>query len=538
MKTLPYLSQNREHYTKKRGYMSIINRREFVKAGAVATVATSLRGMGQARAKHRQPNVLYVFGDQHRAQSLPGEPFSPVIAPNFERFRKENFSMDTCLSNYPLCTPYRGILMSGRYPQQTGIMHLDMLLSMNDGALGQTFQKAGYATGYVGKWHLGGPGENQHIIPEGPDRLGFEDWQAWAATNQHYHAWTYDQKTSEKISPEGWQPVPMTDEAIGFLKRQSKEKPWFLVVSYNPPHPPYNPPEQELEQYPMNSLKLRPNVRTEASGPETIGTAHYLESDEGIRNAMQGYYGAITGVDEQFGRLLKTLDENGQAEDTIVIYTSDHGDMLGSQGRIGKQVPFEESVRVPFLVRYPGVTKKGGSSNALFSAVDIYPTLCGLAEIPVPEHCSGRDLSGIIRGRSVREPEMVFLLNQVSGEQEGLLGSDAEAKEPGPDGHTRRRRGAVQRREGEGEGGTLKFVNLPSYRGVRTRTHTYAVTLTGRWLLYDNNADPYQLKNLVHDPAQLPLMEKLDAAILAWMKSTGDTFPYAENTKRYSSFPN
>ncbi|MES2393006.1 MAG: sulfatase [Acidobacteriota bacterium] len=517
--------------------MSSISRREFVTAAAAATVATGLEGVGQPKAARKQPNVLYVFGDQHRAQSLPGQPFCPVIAPNFERFRRENFSMDTCISNYPLCTPYRAILMSGRYPQQTGIMHLDMLLSMNEGALGETFQKAGYATGYVGKWHLGGPGENQHIIPAGPDRLGFEDWQAWAGTNQHYHAWTFDQKTGEKISPEGWQPIPMTDEAIGFLKRQSKEKPWFLVVSYNPPHPPYNPPEQELEQYPMNSLEFRPNVHTETPGPDTTGTAQFLESDDDIHKAMQGYYGAITGVDEQFGRLLKALDENGQDEDTIVIYTSDHGDMMGSHGRIGKQVPFEESVRVPFLVKYPGMMRKGGSSDALFSAVDIYPTLCGLAGIPVPGHCSGRDLSGVIRGRSVHEQEMVFLLNQVVGEEEGLAEPEAEARSAEPAGHPGRRGRAVQRREGEGEGGTLKFVNMPSYRGVRTRTHTYAVTLTGRWLLYDNVADPYQLKNLVHDPAQISLMEKLDAAILAWMKSTGDTFPYVENTKRYSSFP-
>ena len=516
--------------------MSILSRREFVKTGVAATMATSLKGMSaQMKSKHRRPNVLYVFGDQHRAQSLPGEPFSPVLAPTFERFRRENFSMNTCVSNYPLCTPYRGILMTGRYPQQTGVMHLDMRLSMDKGALGQTFQKAGYATGYVGKWHLGGPGENKHIIPAGPDRLGFEDWQAWGGTNRHYHAWTYDQKTGEKILPEGWQPIPMTDEAIGFLKRQSKDKPWFLVVSYNPPHPPYNPPEQELEQYPMNSLKFRPNVHTEAPGPDMTGSARYLESDDGIRKAMQGYYGAITGVDEQFGRLLKALEENGQADDTIVIYTSDHGDMMGSHGRIGKQVPFEESVRVPFLVRYPGVTKKGGNSNVLFSAVDIYPTLCGLAGIPVPELCSGRDLSGVICGRSVHEPEMVFLLNHVVGEAEGFTGSGAE--HVGPGGHARPEGRGGRRREGEGPGGTLEFVNLPSYRGVRTKTHTYAVTLTGRWLLYDNVADPYQLKNLVHDPAQLPLMEELDAAILAWMKSMGDDFPYVENTERYSRFP-
>lgn len=135
----------------------------------------------------------------------------------------------------------------------------------------------------------------------------------------------------------------------------------------------------------------------------------------------------------------------------------------------------------------------------------------------------------------MHEPEMVFLLNHVVGEEGGFV--EPEAGQSTADDQPPRRGRSARRREGEGEGGTLEFVNLPSYRGVRTKTHTYAVTLTGRWLLYDNVTDPYQLKNLVHDPVQLPLMEKLDMAILAWLKSTGDNFPYAENTKRYSSFP-
>ena len=200
--------------------------------------------------------------------------------------------------------------------------------------------------------------------------------------------------------------------------------------------------------------------------------------------------------------------------------------MMGSQGRMAKQVPFEESCRVPFIVRYPGVTPAGTKSDALFAAVDIYPTLCGLAGIPVPGHCVGKDLSGIMRGRKMTSPEQVFLMNEVPaddrGDDEGV--SPAEPR-PHP---------------AQGvENGThdRDFVNQPSYRGVRTHTHTYAVALTGRWILYDNVADPYQLKNLVHDPAQLPLMGKLDAEIAAWMKTSGDDFPYAEATEKFSDFP-
>jgi len=515
-----------------------MNRREFVKAGAAATLAMGVKSPAEPHVAKKRPNVLFVFADQHRAQSLPGEAFSPVIAPNLEKFRSANFSMDTCVSNYPLCTPYRGILMSGRWPTQSGITHNNQSLSMMEGALGQTFQAAGYSTGYVGKWHLGGHGETPGFIPPGPRRLGFEDWHVWDATNQHYHAWTYDPKTGEKIFPEGWQPIPMTDEAITFLKAQSKEKPWFLVVSYNPPHPPYNPPKEEQDRYSPNKLPLRPNVHTEPAGPEMTGEQRYLVSEDEIRQAMQGYFGAISGVDEQFERLLKTLDETGQAEDTIVIYTSDHGDMMGSHGRMGKQVPFEESCRVPFIVRYPGVTRTGGRSDVLFAAIDIYPTLCGLTGIRAHSNCAGRDLSGVIRGEAVRESKMVFLMNQVEDMDLDASEDGEEPVQPMRLGQGRRMGGDNGRgHAGEGGRGTLEFVNLPSYRGVRTKTHTYAVTLTGRWLLYDNHSDPYQTKNLVHDPAQLPLMERLDAAIEAWMKTTGDTFCFRENTKRISTFP-
>lgn len=516
-----------------------MDRRQFVKTGAAATLAMGVKTQATSPMAKRQPNVLYVFADQHRAQSLPGEAFSPVIAPHLEKFRSDNFSMDSCISNYPLCTPYRGILMTGQWPTQTGITHNNQSLSMAEGALGETFQAAGYSTGYIGKWHLGGHGERPGFIPPGPRRLGFEDWQVWDMTNQHYDAWTYDPKTGERIFPGGWQPVPMTDEAITFLKAQRKGKPWFLMVSYNPPHPPYNPPKEEENRYSPSKLPLRPNVHTEPTGIEMIGEQQYLVSEDGIRQAMQGYYGAISGIDEQFARLLKTLDETGQAENTIVIYTSDHGDMLGSHGRMGKQVPFEESCRVPFIVRYPGVTRTGGKCDVLFAAIDIYPTLCGLAGIRVPSHCAGRDFSGVIRGEAVHESDMVFLMNQVED-----MDIDA-SEEPEASGQITRISEAVRRtgathgrgHAGEGGRGTFEFLNLPSYRGVRTKRHTYAVTLTGRWLLYSNSDDPHQMRNLVHDPAQLPLMQELDAAIEAWMKSTGDAFPFRENTTRFSNFP-
>ena len=136
------------------------------------------------------------------------------------------------------------------------------------------------------------------------------------------------------------------------------------------------------------------------------------------------------------------------------------------------------------------------SSRQLIST----PTLCGLAGIPIPKHCSGHDYSSLMRGEKAEEAEMVFLMNE---------------------------QGPPNRME----------VNVPTYRGLRTKTHTYAVQLDGRWCLYDNVADPYQMKNLVQEPAYKSLIEQFDQALIAWSKSTGDAFPYDEALKLYSSYP-
>jgi arylsulfatase A-like enzyme len=479
-----------------------MNRREFVKAGVVASTAAALPLSAQAPKKRsgKPPNVLYLFSDQHRALSLPGEPFNQAMAPTLDRFRRDNLSMDTCISNYPLCVPHRAILMSGLYPHQSQILHNQQTLQPIVPGLGDTFQKAGYHTGYVGKWHLY-DGENK-FVPNGPFRFGFQEWNVWANTNKHYDGITFNPVTGEQMTVPGYQPTRMTDQAIDFLHAQKNAtKPWFLVVSWNPPHPPYNPPPDDANLYPPAGIKLRPNVRLSKPEDKIVNPYPTLQSIETLRQAEQGYYGAISAIDKEFARLLQTLDEYGMADDTIVVYTSDHGDMMGSHGHMEKQMPHEESCHVPFFVRLPDKRGQGRTSDVLFSSVDIYPSLCGLAGIPVPKHCSGRDYSNLMRGEGkFPEPEMVFLLNE---------------------------KGPQDRME----------ANTPSYRGVRTKTHTYAIQLDGRWCLYDNLTDPYQMNNLIKDPASQALIEKFEAALKSWSKSTGDPFPYEKATALYSSYP-
>jgi arylsulfatase A-like enzyme len=497
----------------------VMKRRQFLQATTATLIGAS--GTSFAATKRKRPNLLYVFDDQHRAASLPGEPYSAVIAPALEAFRRANFSMDQCVSNYPLCTPYRGMFMTGRWPHQTGLWRNNVNIGADELSLGRVFKGQGYHTAYVGKWHLG---HGNKFIPAGPDRMGFDDWHVWEKTTAHFGSFTYDPDTGARQQSEGWSPIAMTDQAVGIIngRKQAPDEPWMMVVSYNPPHPPYQAIAEHERPYHSDDFKLRPNVRYSMQDMENPVAA--LHDEAGLRKVMLDYYGAITGIDEQFARLLKALDESGQADNTIVVFTSDHGEMLGSHGRMQKQCPFEEAVRVPFMVRYPGVTRSKAKSDTLFAAIDIYPTLCGLAGIAVPRHCEGRDLSAVMRGEPLAPPpEYTFLMNADDG------GKEDDGDGPGA--------GAPSRKSPPNTARYPPLVNLPVFRGIRTTTHTYAVADSGRWLLYDNVADPYQLKNLIEDPAQRPLMEHLDALIAAWLHEAGDPFPYAETIQQLSRYP-
>jgi arylsulfatase A-like enzyme len=432
-----------------------------------------------------KPNLLYVFSDEHRACSMPGEPFNEAYTPNLERFSRQGMVFRNCISNYPVCSPYRAMLMTGRWPYQTRIIDNALQLRPDELSIGETFRRAGYRTGYVGKWHLSPSDEGGRFIPKGPARQGFEDWHVWSNTNQHFdRSFTFDPDSGRKIQPKGYNCTLMTDEGIDFIERHRRE-PWMLMISWNPPHPNFldAPPEQK-RRYDPDALKFRPNA-----APVTTA----------LRQAFQGYYGHISAVDAEFGRLLQKLDETGQAGNTIVVYTSDHGDMMGSHGYGGKRLPWEESCRVPFLVRYPGVIAPESSAGGLFSTVDIYPTLCGIAGLKSPAHCVGRDLSAAMRGEAASFPESSFLMH--------IRKENATGGENNP---------------------------APLFRGVRTDRHTYAIADDGRWLLYDHREDPFQTRNLI-DAGAGKLTRDLDGLMLDWLKAARDPFPCESVRKKRSS---
>ena len=453
-------------------------RREVLAGLAAGTVAAQAQGA-------RQPNVLFVFSDQHRACSMPGEPFNDAAAPALAELAAQGTTFTHCISNYPVCSPYRGILMTGRWPYQTGVIDNAHQLRRSEYSLGEAFQDAGYHTGYVGKWHLDARGAEGHALkPEGEARHGFREWRAWYNTNPHFdRSHTYDQKSGRQEVPAGYNATLMTDDAIGFIER-NRDRPWMLVVSLNPPHPPFqDAPPELVRKYPPGDLQLRPNTR------ETV-TRGGGGRGRPTRRDLAGYNAHIEGVDREIGRLVQCLEDNGLTEDTILVYTSDHGEMLGAQNRTGKRLPHDESCRVPFVVSAPGGSR-GLKTDALLGAIDIYPTLCGMAGVPIPSTCVGRDLSAAVQGEPVNGPEHQFLMHVEKNHASGGTNHPA-----------------------------------PLFRGIRTARYTYACGEIGRWCLYDNQEDPYQQRNLADDPGRSNLMRELDGEVLDYLRQAQDRYPY------------
>lgn len=347
-------------------------------------------------------NILYIFADQWRKTAL-GFEGEPVQTPNMDEFSRESLIFDGAISSYPLCSPHRASLLTGKYPYACGMwtnckIGLDevVFLKPQEITFGEVFKEHGYQTAYIGKWHLDASEMNFYnepqstakewdaYTPEGERRHGFEYWFSYGAMDNHLnpHYWA---DSSEPIFPGKWSVEVETEKAIEYLKNRDGEKPFCMVISWNPPHPPY-------EQVPEEYLNAQPEI-TEFSP----NVPEEMRKDPAFLKKCREYYAAIRGVDDNFGRLMNYLKEAGLEEDTIVILSADHGDMMGSQGLMGKNIWYEESIRIPFMVRGKGI--KAGRSSELFSSMDHMPTLIDLADLPIPSTVQGKSFYSVIYGQ-------------------------------------------------------------------------------------------------------------------------------------------
>lgn len=462
------------HEAKRPDRSALVVALSLIVAGLLGAGPESTTRHAKTEAIQRRPSILLILPDQWRGQDLGCMGNLNVRTPNIDRLASQGILVRNTFANTPVCCPARATLLTGKYAHRNGMVANDLRLRESERTIAEVLAESGYRTGFIGKWHLDGGKRLPGFVPPGPRRQGFAFWAANECDHRHFRP-TYFRDTDQPITEQRFEPEVWTDRAIEFLK-QVGDEPFFLEVALGPPHDPYGAPEQFMKLYDPTKLTMRPN---------------WVEGVPGAgRTELAAYYAAMTAVDEQVGRLLRALDEVGRAADTIVLFTSDHGNMLGSHGQRLKRKPWEESIRVPGILRYPAKVKAGRTSEVLLSHVDLAPTLLALCGVAVPKDMQGTDLSGVVLGRDEEGPDSAFFEILVT------YGGDGT---PHP------------------------------WRGVRTDRHMYARTETRPWVLYDLEADPYELKNLADDPAHAVLRQEMEAKLEVWMKRTGDSWALNSN---------
>ncbi len=427
-----------------------------------------------ALAEKTKPNVLIILADQWRAQAFgyAGDP--NVKTPHIDSLARQSVNFTNAIAAVPVCCPTRASLMTGQRPLTHGVFMNDVPLRNECVTFAEVLRDAGYDTGYVGKWHLNGDGHRAGFIPK--DRhQGFDYWKVLECTHSYNHSFYYGD-TPEKKQWDGYDAIAQTRDVQKHLRDHAQsKKPFAFMLAWGPPHTPYTTaPKKYQAMYDPEKIILRGNVP-----PSDADKA---------RHALAGYYAHCTALDDCVGDLLQTLHESGLEKNTIVIFSADHGDMLVSQGLNAKQKPFDESLRVPLLFRWPAELKPR-NVEAVFNSEDFMPTLLRLCGTSVPKEVEGLDYNEYMRGgKNPSDNSALFACITPFGEWDHARGG----------------------RE---------------LRGVRTTRYTYVRDLKGPWLLFDNQLDPFQLTNQV---GKLPVQKELDKQLQQKLKKAHDDFRSGE----------
>lgn len=482
-------------------------------------IALSLLISGNALATEK-PNIVYVFPDQmrnHAMQFWNEKPYNrhvnfkadPVHTPNLNAFASEAVVLSSAHSNCPLSSPHRGMMLTGMFPDGSGVTlncnNTRPISNLRQDAvtISDVLSANGYDCAYIGKLHVDYPTKNN---PQNPGtyvesrnpvwdaytpaerRHGFRYWYSYGTFDVHKQPHYWD-SNGDRHEIREWSPKHEAEKAIEFIQNdRDKSKPFFLMVSMNPPHHPYSSlddvEEEDFNFYkdiPISELLIRPNINPALT--EKHGSAPY-------------YFAAVTGVDRQFGRILQALKEAGLDKNTIVVFSSDHGETLTSHVLDAKNSPYTEALNVPFLIRYPG-TLKPKVSNLMLGTPDIMPTLLSLAglESKIPASVQGNNLAGFLKSeKNIRKaPKGVLYIRNVDGEKNA-------------------------------EGKVISY--FPIARGIKTERYTMAITIDRKKnlkevLLFDDKKDPYQMNSLDYNKNK-KLYRKLTRQMSVLLKEADD----------------
>ncbi len=479
-----------------------------------------------------RPNILLAISDQQRTDTLGFMGRTPCRTPNMDRLARDGVSFDRAICSSPLCLPSRASLFTGQYPHQIGMMRNKDTIG-EEPLLTDLLRERGYHTAYAGKWHLEpdeqpkafrgreqalGLADVNGIPTEPPGRRQINRWfdraegqssydySVWCEANGLPDGWPVsdDELRTHRVPSmsiprvkrqaaltsdqtyDGW----VTDIALSFLDDRPKDRPFFLVCSWFAPHPPFKVPDPYFDMYDPADAVMPPNFGPGPDKPDSIETSFFRqlwrdhgEDWESWRATVAAYWGYTTMVDGLLGRLLRRLEDEGILDDTLVVFCSDHGEMLGAQGLWHKMAPYEECLRVPLLMRLPETLPAGRRSNATVSLIDVPATILAAAGCAPPDCYLGADLGPVARGATESSGE-IYRYSEM---------------QPLGDWH-----------------------RIADFRLVVDERYKYVWHNGDRAELYDLAEDPFEQVNLAGTGAAAPIERRLSERLFAWMRDTGD----------------
>ena len=475
-------------------------RRDFLAALAAlasAPAAARLAAAADAPADKR-PNILFIMSDDHAAHALSCYGSKINQTPHLDRLAKEGMRMDCCLVTNSICTPSRAAILTGKYAHINGVP----VFNRFDGSqptLPKHLQAAGYYTGMIGKWHLGS------------DPTGFDYWDILPGQGlYHDPAFIQNGKRSKR---KGYCTDLIVDYSIEFLKNRPKDRPFFLMSHHKAPHRPWDPDEKHKKQFADREIP-EPSTfnddykgRCDAAAEATMRIDRDLNARDvkekppaGLtpeqlkkwkyQRYMKDYLACVQSVDDNVGRLLDYLDESGLAENTIVVYTSDQGFFLGDHNWFDKRFMYEETLKMPFLVRWPKHIKPGSTNKDMVLNVDFAPTLLAAAGVATPADMQGRSFLPVLEGKTPSDWRQSMY---------------------------------------------YRYYHYPMHHRVQphygVRTHEHKLIYFNKldqWELYDLVKDPEELKNVYGDPAYADQVKKLKAELYRLKKEVKDEDQFAD----------
>ncbi len=499
-------------------------RRQFLTQLGTGVAALTLSGSLKAAAAAKRPNIIYIMSDDHAAHAISAYSDRLMQTPNLDRLAKEGMRFDNCFCTNSICTPSRATVLTGKYSHKNGALTLDVPFDGSQQTFPKLLQKAGYYTAMVGKWHLGTeptgfdyynvlPGQGAYFNP-----LLKESTQPWqrgrGGAKRH----------------EGYVTDIITDIALNTLKNRPKDKPFCLMYHHKAPHDTWQydekhahlfkgehvpEPENLMDDYANRGEAIR-RCTQQVTKDAVLGIP--VDDDDRYRNVrellndlppgewrkaayqyyIKAYLRCVASIDDNVGRVLDYLDEEGLAEDTIVIYTSDQGFFLGEHGLFDKRFMYEESLRIPFLVRYPREIKAGSVNKDIITNCDFAETFLGYAGVPIPDDMQGRSLRPLLQGKTPGDwPQSMYYRYWMH----------------------------------------RPHYNVSAHYGVRT--HRYKLIfyyglglgapgaldepLPPEWELFDLEKDPGEMNNVYGDPAYADTVKKLKAELRRLKEQLEDT---------------